>query len=112
MTRLRTIAWPSSSINEMVMDPFVQATSTHPPHSHRTSSDGTRLQGNEVLLATPITKLTNTPLKGAVTALNTLQSNFAIVDAIRKSGRGMNQQAIPEMIDWCRKIGYEVRPVS
>ncbi|KAF2823282.1 FolC bifunctional protein [Ophiobolus disseminans] len=43
----------------------------------------------------------------AVAALNTLQSNFAIVDAIRKSGRGMNKQAIPEMIEWCHKIGYE-----
>ncbi|KAH8719345.1 Mur ligase [Phaeosphaeriaceae sp. PMI808] len=43
----------------------------------------------------------------AVAALNTLQSNFAIVDAIRKSGRGMNQQAIPEMIEWCHKIGYK-----
>lgn len=44
----------------------------------------------------------------AVAALNTLQSNFAIVDAIRKSGVGMNKQAIPEMIEWCRRIGYEV----
>ncbi|KAF2721827.1 FolC bifunctional protein [Polychaeton citri CBS 116435] len=43
----------------------------------------------------------------AVTALNTLQSNFSIVDAIRKSGRGMNKNAIPEMIEWCRRIGYE-----
>ncbi|USP82322.1 hypothetical protein yc1106_09596 [Curvularia clavata] len=43
----------------------------------------------------------------AVAALNTLQSNFSIVDAIRKSGRGMNKQAIPEMIEWCRKAGYE-----
>ncbi|KAK7518940.1 Mur ligase [Phyllosticta citriasiana] len=43
----------------------------------------------------------------AVTALNTLQSNFSIVDAIRKSGRGMNAQAIPEMIEWLRKAGYE-----
>ncbi|KAI9712164.1 MAG: hypothetical protein M1812_007002 [Candelaria pacifica] len=43
----------------------------------------------------------------AVTALNTLQSNFSIVDAIRKSGRGMNKQAIPEMLEWCRKLGYE-----
>ncbi|KAH4944813.1 folylpolyglutamate synthase [Parastagonospora nodorum] len=43
----------------------------------------------------------------AVAALNTLQSNFSIVDAIRKSGRGMNKQAIPEMIEWCHKIGYE-----
>ncbi|PSN59333.1 FolC bifunctional protein [Corynespora cassiicola Philippines] len=43
----------------------------------------------------------------AVAALNTLQSNFSIVDAIRKSGKGMNKQAIPEMIEWCRRIGYE-----
>ncbi|EXJ95943.1 folylpolyglutamate synthase [Capronia coronata CBS 617.96] len=43
----------------------------------------------------------------AVASLNTLQSNFAIVDAIRKSGRKMNEQAIPEMKEWCRKIGYE-----
>jgi hypothetical protein len=44
----------------------------------------------------------------AVAALNTLQSNFSIVDAIRKSGKGMNQNAIPEMIDWVKRTGYEV----
>ena len=44
----------------------------------------------------------------AIAALNTLQSNFSVVDAIRKSGKGMNQQAIPEMIEWCQKLGYEV----
>lgn len=44
----------------------------------------------------------------AITALNSLQSNFAIVDAIRKSGMGMNKMAIPEMIDWCQKLGYQV----
>ena len=44
----------------------------------------------------------------AVAALNTLQSNFSIVDAIRKSGKGMNQTAIPEMIDWVKKTAYEV----
>ncbi|KAF2705023.1 FolC bifunctional protein [Pleomassaria siparia CBS 279.74] len=43
----------------------------------------------------------------AIAALNTLQSNFSIVDAIRKSGKGMNKQAIPEMLEWIRKIGYE-----
>ncbi|TKX27065.1 folylpolyglutamate synthase [Elsinoe australis] len=43
----------------------------------------------------------------AVQALNTLQSNFQIVDAIRKSGRGMNQNAIPEMTEWTKRIGYE-----
>ncbi|RMZ78214.1 hypothetical protein DV738_g4079, partial [Chaetothyriales sp. CBS 135597] len=44
----------------------------------------------------------------AVAALNTLQSNFAIVDAIRKSGKKMNEQSIPEMIGWARKLGYQV----
>lgn len=44
----------------------------------------------------------------AVAALNTLQSNFAVIDAIRKSGKKMNEQAIPEMIEWCNKIGYQV----
>ncbi|KAF2656738.1 FolC bifunctional protein [Lophiostoma macrostomum CBS 122681] len=43
----------------------------------------------------------------AVAALNTLQSNFAIVDAIRKSGGNKNLTAIAEMIEWTRKIGYE-----
>lgn len=41
-------------------------------------------------------------------ALNTLQSNFAIVDAIRKSGGSLNQQALPEMEEWCRRAGYKV----
>ncbi|KAB8336762.1 hypothetical protein FH972_021071 [Carpinus fangiana] len=42
--------------------------------------------------------------QAAISALNTLQSNFAIVDAIRKSGRGMNKNAIPEMIEWCQRL--------
>lgn len=43
-----------------------------------------------------------------MTALNTLQSNFAVVDAIRKSGYAMHKQAVPEMLEWLRKIGYKV----
>ncbi|MCJ1391025.1 Folylpolyglutamate synthetase [Xylographa bjoerkii] len=43
----------------------------------------------------------------AIKALNSLQSNAAVVDAIRLSGRKLNRQAISEMIEWCRKIGYE-----
>ena len=31
---------------------------------------------------------------------------------IGKQARGMNKQAIPEMLEWCRKIGYEVRAYS
>ncbi|KAL8837787.1 MAG: hypothetical protein Q9170_002405, partial [Blastenia crenularia] len=43
----------------------------------------------------------------AVTALNTLQTNFSVIDSIRKAGRSVNEQAIPEMIEWCRRAGYE-----
>ena len=44
----------------------------------------------------------------AVAALNTLQSNFSIVEAIKKKGPGWNKQALPEMRDWVCRIGYEV----
>ena len=53
------------------------------------------------------TKLTGCA-QDAVAALNGLQSNHATIDAIRKTGQVINKQAIPEMIDWCRRIGYEV----
>lgn len=43
----------------------------------------------------------------AVNALNTLQSNFATIDAIRKSGGKANNQAIPEMLEWARRCGYK-----
>jgi len=63
---------------------------------------------SDFLLIKIISRNSSYILQAAVAALNTLQSNFSIVDAIRKSGRGMNKQAIPEMIEWCRRIGYEV----
>lgn len=47
----------------------------------------------------------------AIAALNTLQSNHATVDAVRKLGPGANAQAIPEVVEWCRRIGYQV-PLS
>lgn len=43
----------------------------------------------------------------AVTVLNGLQSNFSIVEAIRKAGPGSNKSSIPDMITWVRRIGYE-----
>lgn len=44
----------------------------------------------------------------AVAALNTLQSNFSIVEDIKKRGPGWNKRAVPEMREWIRKIGDEV----
>src|SRR5881394_902837 len=48
-------------------------------------------------------------LQDAIAALNSLQSNFSIVEALRKAGRNLNKLAIPEMIEWCQKLGYQVR---
>lgn len=45
----------------------------------------------------------------AVTALNTLQSNYANIMAIRESGDRKNQMNIWEMQEWSRRIGYKVR---
>jgi folylpolyglutamate synthase len=42
----------------------------------------------------------------AIEALNSLQTNFAILDAIRKSGGKSNNDAIPQMLEWARRAGY------
>lgn len=52
--------------------------------------------------------LKSSTIQDAVTALNSLQTNFSVLEAIRKSGKKMNHQAIPEMIEWVRRIGYKV----
>lgn len=45
--------------------------------------------------------------KEAINALNSLQSNFATIDAVRKSGINRNSMLMPEMIEWVRRIGYK-----
>ncbi|KAK0555349.1 Folylpolyglutamate synthetase [Tilletia horrida] len=42
----------------------------------------------------------------AIEALNTLQSNAATIEAIRKSGGRLNDFAIPEMVEYLGRIGY------
>ncbi|SCV05808.1 LANO_0H15632g1_1 [Lachancea nothofagi CBS 11611] len=43
----------------------------------------------------------------AISALNSLQSNYANIMAIRASGDRKNQMNIWEMQEWSRRIGYE-----
>ncbi|PWN47553.1 FolC bifunctional protein [Violaceomyces palustris] len=43
----------------------------------------------------------------AIEALNTLQSNAATIEAIRKSGGRLNEYGIPEMIEYLERIGYK-----
>lgn len=45
----------------------------------------------------------------AIEALNGLQTNFAVIDAIRKQGGKSNDQAIPQMVEWARRAGYDPR---
>ncbi|KAG9015881.1 Folylpolyglutamate synthetase, partial [Tulasnella sp. 427] len=42
----------------------------------------------------------------AVTALNSLQSNAATLEAVRASGGRLSQFAHPEMIEYLERIGY------
>ncbi|CAG8848813.1 30365_t:CDS:2, partial [Racocetra persica] len=43
----------------------------------------------------------------AVECLNSLQTNAAIIEAINKTGGSANSRSLPEMREFCRKIGYE-----
>lgn len=45
--------------------------------------------------------------KDAVNALNTLQTNFATIQASRKAGTKRDPLLIPEMVEWARRIGYK-----
>lgn len=45
----------------------------------------------------------------ALKLLESLQSNRVVVGSISDSKRDMNLDALPEMIDWTRKAGYEVQ---
>lgn len=45
----------------------------------------------------------------AIAALNTLQSNAAIIEAIRRSGGKLNDLALPEMVEYLERIGWKVR---
>ncbi|KAG0033245.1 Folylpolyglutamate synthetase [Podila clonocystis] len=43
----------------------------------------------------------------AVDKLNGLQTNFAVLEAVRKTGGSANKDAIPEMVEFVRRSGYE-----
>jgi len=45
----------------------------------------------------------------AVQHLNSLQSNAAVLDALRASGGRLSEFAIPEMLEYLGRIGYTVR---
>lgn len=44
----------------------------------------------------------------AITALNTLQSNASVIEAIRRSGGKLNDFAIPEMVEYLERVGWKV----
>ncbi|SCU95944.1 LAMI_0F04522g1_1 [Lachancea mirantina] len=50
--------------------------------------------------------------KDAVASLNSLQSNYANIMAIRASGERKNQMNIWEMQEWSRRVGYSVSDYS
>ncbi|PYH36370.1 tetrahydrofolate synthase [Aspergillus neoniger CBS 115656] len=47
--------------------------------------------------------------EAAIAALNSLQTNFAVVEELRKSvsRKDMNLRSLPETVEWLRRIGYQ-----
>lgn len=72
-----------------------------------TSSDVLPGATNLQSLPTQPSDMNRHTYKEAIHALNTLQSNFATIDAVRKSGINRNSMLMPEMIEWVRRIGYK-----
>ena len=46
--------------------------------------------------------------KDAIDTLNTLQTNAAVLEAVRAAGAKLNPNAISEMVDYLRRVGLEV----
>jgi hypothetical protein len=46
--------------------------------------------------------------RDAVDCLNSLQSNAATLEALRASGSRLSEFAIPEMLEYLERIGYQV----
>ena len=44
----------------------------------------------------------------AIDALNSLQTNAAVLEALRVSGNRMSARAIPEMLEYLHRTGYSV----
>ncbi|KAL1915146.1 uncharacterized protein VTP21DRAFT_7627 [Calcarisporiella thermophila] len=43
----------------------------------------------------------------AINKLNSLQSNAAVLEMLRKKGRSENKRSLPEMREYCKRIGYQ-----
>ena len=46
--------------------------------------------------------------RDAIECLNSLQSNAATLEAVRASGGRLSESAIPEMLEYLERIGYQV----
>ncbi|KAG0042713.1 Folylpolyglutamate synthetase [Gryganskiella cystojenkinii] len=84
-----------------------------PLHHHPTGIDTFREQAQTVDYypqLDPRIKTFSKPMPrsyaDAVDKLNGLQTNFAVLDAVRKSGGSSNKNALPEMIDFVVRSGY------
>ncbi|UCS21666.1 MET7 [Nakaseomyces glabratus] len=61
------------------------------------------------MLITPTLRMASKrTYQDALTALNSLQSNYANIMAVRQSGDRKNRMSILEMYEWSRRLGYKV----
>lgn len=78
------------------------------PHSHRS---GWMHPSLARLVARTMSSAASTARSyaAAIDALNGLQSNAQVIDAIRKSGGKGGDVQLREQVEYMRRIGYEVR---
>ena len=53
--------------------------------------------------------MTDRSYNAAINALNSLQSNAATIEAIRRSGKTVTELNEPEMTEYLERIGHNVR---
>ena len=58
------------------------------------------------LHAAPYSTMATRSYAAAIDALNSLQSNAATIEAIRKSGKTVNELNEPEMTEYLERIGH------
>ncbi|KAI9104747.1 Mur ligase [Phlyctochytrium arcticum] len=54
-----------------------------------------------------MTSTSNNSYEAAVTKLNNLQTNAAVLEVLKKAGMAMNQRSLPEMKRYIERIGYQ-----
>lgn len=79
-------------------------------NSYSTTTKSNKTKTTPSIAYIPVkTMISNKLYDDAIEKLNTLQTNAAILDEVRKSRGAMNAKSLPEMRIFLKRMGYEVK---